>query len=106
MMFRKLYWVTEQLDSDGRAAITGVFTSAPDLIGKGLVWCDCTDKRASFRLTLIALDRAGKPLGTWTGPDFAGMDDDLKAFVDTGEFSVEEHNELCQAVDHFAKAAV
>lgn len=106
MMFRKLYWVTEQLDADGRSEITGVFTSAPDLIGKGLRWCECTDKRANFRLTLIALDRAGKPLGTWTGPEFTGIETDLKAFLDTGEFSVEEHGEVCQAVQNFAKAAV
>ena len=89
-MFRRLYWVTEQLDAAGQSTVTGVYTSVPDLISRGLRWVDESDSRHSFRLTLVKLDSADSPLGCWSGPDFSGFEEEMQQFVETKEFSVQE----------------
>jgi hypothetical protein len=94
MMFRKLYWVTEQLESDGRSRVTGVYTSIPDLIRHGLR-CDAMDR---MRLTLTKLDSCNEPIGCWTPRDFASIGDRLQEFVRTDEFSAEHCQALVQAL--------
>jgi len=90
-MFRKLYWVTEQVDRDGSSRVTGVYTSIPDLIRHGLRWSRTSD---SLRLTLTKLDSEKEPLGSWASPGFSGLEASLQEFIRTDEFS-QEH---CQAL--------
>jgi len=87
MMFRKLYWVTEQVDSFGVSHIAGVFTSIPDLLKTGLAGQQDGTK---LRLTLTKLDSDSSPFGTWCEPDFSGLRERLNDFVATDEFT-EEH---------------
>ena len=93
MMFRKLYWVTESLDSKGRSKVTGVYTSIPDLLRYGIA-----HQEKAFRLTLTKLDSDHDPLGSWSSPEFDGLADALKEFVRTEEFSEEHCNDLICAV--------
>ena len=101
MKFRRLYWVTEQLGADGTSEVAGVFTSIPDLIERGLQWCDGIDKRHSLRLTLVALDSRKKPLHSWTLPEIGGVEEDLGEYVKTQEFSPSEVGELVGALKGF-----
>lgn len=86
MKFRKLYWVTEQLDADGRSEVIGVFTSIFDLRSKGLRWDEGCVNRAGFRVSLVKLDSKYKPFGCWQSPDYDGLTEGLAPFVATGEF--------------------
>ena len=86
MKFRKLYWVTEQVGTDGQSTVIGVYTSIHDLRVKGIKWIEDCDRRNSFRVSLIKLDSSKMPLGCWNGPDFASLEEDLQQFVATGEF--------------------
>lgn len=85
MMFRKLYWVTENLTAEGRSEVKGVYTSIPDLIRYGIA-----DSPRNVRLTLAKLDSAKEPLGRWEGPDFDGLREALQTYIGTDEFSEEE----------------
>ena len=87
MKFRKLYWVTEQIDGQGQSAVVGVYTSIPDLVEVGLRWEDGLSKRSGYRLSLVKLDSKKGPLGAWQSPDFASLADDLEEFIATKEFS-------------------
>lgn len=100
MMFRKIYWVTEQCSEDG-SRVTGVYTSIPDLIRSGLRWIDSPSKEVQFRLTLVKLDSDKGPLGEWVSPQFNGLVDDLHAFVKTDEIRIEEIQRLDEALDLF-----
>lgn len=102
MMFRKLYWVTESVDELGRSHVTGVFTSIPDLIDKGL---HDGGHGESLRLTLLKLDTVGDPFGAWSSPTFAGIGEKLSEFVDTGEFTFDECRDLVDALRKFGVAA-
>jgi|SRR5579862_2524699 len=93
-MFRKLYWVTEQVKPDGESRVTGVFTSIPNLVKEGLA---CNHIR-TMRLTLTKLDCISGALGTWMGPDFAGLPDGLIEFVQTEEFTAEHCESLVEAL--------
>lgn len=84
-MFRKLYWVTEQVQQDGSSRVTGIFTSIPNLIREGL---SCNEVQ-HLRLTLMKLDSESGSLGTWTGPAFEGLQDRLADFIKTDEFSAD-----------------
>ncbi|ARU42365.1 hypothetical protein CCB80_14890 [Armatimonadetes bacterium Uphvl-Ar1] len=86
MKFRKLYWVTEQVGESGDSKVIGVFTSIHDIRTKGIKWNEECGHRAGFRVSLIKLDSSGMPLGSWIGPDFEGLPEDLQQFVATGEF--------------------
>jgi predicted transcriptional regulator len=101
MKFRKLYWVTEQLDENNGSQVAGVFTSIQDLVEKGLLFIDDIDKRHGFRLTLVKLDSRKKPLGSWVSPDYPGIEDDLAEYVKTQEFGVNEIEELVEALKAF-----
>ncbi len=48
MMFRRLYWVVEEVDTSGRSQVTGVYTSIQDLIKHGLSGVDAGNE---IRLT-------------------------------------------------------
>ena len=89
-MFRKLYWVTEFVYGDGSSHVTGIYTSIPDLLRKGL------DRQnlSSTRLTLSKLDSAEPPLGSWGVRDFDRIQDTLQEFVRTDEFSAEHCQRL------------
>jgi len=86
MKFRKLYWVTEQIGTDGNSKVIGVFTSIHDLRNKGIKWAEDCDLKKGFQITLVKLDSSGMPLGCWIGPEFANLEADLQQYVTTGEF--------------------
>jgi hypothetical protein len=90
MRFRRIYWVTEQLDERGRSQVTGVYTSVPDLVDRGIQWREGCTKRDGFRLTLVQLDSSRLPLGVWTSPAFDGIEEDLQAFVQSEELTVQD----------------
>ena len=102
MMFRRLYWVTEQADPQGVFRATGVYTSIFDLIEQGLRWIEPAGK--GFRISLVKLDHKGDVLGTWIGPEFKGLDVAIQEFVDTGEFGIDEFQTLRTALDGFVGA--
>ena len=98
MRFRRIYWVTEQLDEEGRSEVTGVFTSIPDLIDLGLGVREISGKKASFRISLCELDSKDMPLLTLEAPTFDDFEEKLQPFLNTGEFSREEYNSLADAL--------
>ena len=93
-MFRKLYWVTEQVLPDGNSQVTGVFTSIPNLV-KGGFGCK---ELGLLRLTLTKLDCEEGALGRWTGPDFSGLQERLTEFVRSDEFTPEQCESLVSAL--------
>lgn len=98
MRFRRIYWVTEQIDGQGRSEVTGVFTSVPDLIDIGLGVREISEKRAGFRVSLCELDCKDMPLLTLESPGFEGFEAKLTPFMQTGEISREEYNSLADAL--------
>lgn len=103
MMFRRLYWVTEDVKDDGSTSVHGVFTSIPDLIERDL---KTRSNGNSVRLNLVKLDCKGEPLRTWKASDFGGMEADLQPFIQTEEFSSEHCMLLVQALNGMAEAKV
>ena len=89
-MFRKLYWVTEQLSNEGRSQVMGIYTSIPDLLRHGLRNADLE----RTRLTLSKLDSPDSPIGSWTARDFSRIQETLQEFVRTDEFSADQ----CQSL--------
>lgn len=100
-MFRKLYWVTEQLNADGHSQVVGCYTSIFDLVDKGLRWDDEVAHRDGFRVNLVKLDSGKRALGTWNGPEFSGMEDALQTYVGTGEMTAQEVENLAQSARKF-----
>ena len=96
MKFRRIYWVTEQIDEDGTSQVGCVNTSIPELMDKGLRWDEQIPGRSGFRISLVKLDSMAKPLGTWAAPEFAGLDESLKEYIGTGEFN---EGDCLQVVD-------
>ena len=101
-MFRRLYWVTEQVDPKGSSRVAGVYTSIPHLLKHGLNW-PSGDSR--LRLTLTKLDCENDPIGTWCEPNFDGLEDRLREFIVTDEFSPEHCQMLIDALNNHCKAA-
>ena len=101
MKFRKIYWVTEQVGSDGSSKVAGVYTSIQDLMGRGVQWMDGIDKRGGFRLTLVQLDSDRVPLGTWVTPDFSGMEQDLQEYVASDELNAQDIEQLASELRAF-----
>ncbi len=102
MVFRKIYWVTEQIDRTGKSQVTGVYTSIPDLLSKGLRWVDGdAAKYSGFRLSLVKLDCESNVLGSWESPGFGSLASDLLPYIETQEFSVEDVQQLPAALDAF-----
>ena len=100
-MFRKLYWVTEHVDADGHSCVAGVYTSIPDLVRHGLKH----PSQSQLRLSLTKLDHEGLPLGTWSSPDFSGLEADLAPYVKTDEFTADQCAALLAAVRQPAHSA-
>jgi hypothetical protein len=100
MRFRRIYWVTEQLDESGAGDVTGVFTSIPDLLDSGIGIRDCSNKKAGFRLTLVELDANKAPLLVLSAATFLEAKSMLAPFVESGEITEEESVRLAEALRH------
>ena len=84
-MFRKLYWVSEQVFNDGTSTVNGVYTSIPDLVHYGLRF----PEKGQLRLTLTKLDSNQQPLGCWLSPNFDGLESAMVPYTKTEEFTNE-----------------
>lgn len=100
-MFRRLYWVTELLQADGRSRVLGIYTSIPDLIRRGTG----LDLEGELRLTLMMADTDREAFGVWQGPDFAGLEEACQEFIRTEEFSIDEVKHLIEALQQRNRAA-
>lgn len=103
MMFRRLYWVTEEVRPDGRSNVTGVYTSIPDLVHTGFRG---RESAKGLRLTLVKLDCSKAPLGIWESPSFEGLEEQLQQFVSTDEFSAEHCKLLVEELGRLSHASV
>ncbi|MFN7172593.1 MAG: hypothetical protein ACK4P3_07405 [Fimbriimonadaceae bacterium] len=90
MVFRRIYWVTEQLDDEGRSAITGIYTSIPDLLHIGMRMVEDMPHQAGFRLSLVQLDQQRGAHGIWTEETWSDIASDLSPYIRTGEFTEEQ----------------
>lgn len=99
-MFRRLYWIAEQVDDSGASRVTGVYTSIQDLVHHGLNWCEEMQGR-NLRLTLVKPDTFNKPLGSWISPSFDGLATDIRSFIETHEYSEEETQLLRDELQKF-----
>lgn len=104
MRFRRIYWVTEQVDEQGMSEVTGIFTSIPDLVDLGLGVRDACPKKAGFRISLCELDSTGSPILTCSSPSFDGLQEALQPIVQSGEISVSEYASLTDALRAFRVA--
>jgi len=104
MRFRRIYWVTEQVDEQGLSEVTGVFTSIPDLVDLGLGTRDICPKQAGFRISLCELDSTGSPILTCSSPSFDGFEDALQPIVESGEISASEYASLTDALRAYRTA--
>jgi hypothetical protein len=93
-MFRRLYWVSEQVFQDGTSSVNGVYTSIPDLVRYGLR----SPESGHLRLTLTKLDSDKEPLGVWISPEYGGLFESMQPYIKTEEFSVEQVNSLIAAL--------
>jgi hypothetical protein len=93
-MFRKLYWVTEQVKPDGSSRVTGVFTSIPNLVKEGLA----CNELGCLRLTLTKLDSENGPIGSWSAPNFGGIKETLADCVRSDDFSADQCESLVAAL--------
>ncbi|MBL1150672.1 MAG: hypothetical protein HND42_10745 [Armatimonadetes bacterium] len=103
--FRRIYWVTEQLDDAGRSEVTGIFTSIPDLVERGVGIRPICDKNAGFRITLCALDSPNAPLARFGEAEFGEVEMRLAEFIETGEISTEEVATLAATLRECMKKA-
>ena len=102
MMFRRLYWVAEQVDKNGQSKVTGVYTSIQDLIHKGLHWCD--EASGAYRLSLVKPDSFNKPIGVFESPSFKGLHEAMIELVEGSEYSSDEVILLEAALEEFVGA--
>lgn len=101
--FRRIYWVTEQLDEQGYSEVTGIYTSIPDLVETGLATKPFCDKTAGLRITLCALDSKEAPLACFSSPGFGNVAETLRPFVETGELTAEEVAQLADALSQLGQ---
>jgi hypothetical protein len=94
-MFRKLYWVTEQVTTDGKSHVTGVFTSIPNLLKEGMA----CNQLGCLRLTLMKLDSENGTLGSWTAPNFKGIEERLHDLVKSDEVTIDHSESLVAALE-------
>ncbi|MFW5698018.1 MAG: hypothetical protein ACOCX1_05630 [Fimbriimonadaceae bacterium] len=95
MKFRRLYWVTESIDADGVSTVTGIYTSIPTLVHKGLT---TTPKGSHLRLSLMRLDSPSGPLHQWNAAEFGNIEEVLRKYISTGDFTHAEVEMLSGAV--------
>lgn len=100
-MFRRIYWVSEWVHSDGQSEVHGVYTSIPNLVRQGLAH----PGEAKLRLTLTKLDCEQGPFGVWQEPHFEGLQEKLNEFVRTEEISKDQCQMLLDTLMPSAKAA-
>jgi len=100
-MFRRIYWVSEWIHSDGHSEVHGVYTSIPNLVRQGLGH----PNDARLRLTLTKLDSDHGPFGVWEEPNFDGLSEKLNEFVRTEEISKDQCQMLIDTLMPTAKAA-
>jgi hypothetical protein len=98
--FRRIYWVTEELNGGGASRVTGVYTSVPDLCEKGFAFLTDSTYTCAFRISLVALDKPGA-LGVWTSPDFGSLRADLEEYHETGELAEHDLDMLSETVSRF-----
>lgn len=95
MKFRKLYWTSESLPENGACSkLLGVYTSIPDLIRAGLR----PHPGDGLKLTLVKLDSASAPLGSWTNEDAERLPEALAPYIASEEFSTENVLDLSHAL--------
>jgi len=102
MMFRRLYWVAEEVEKSGPSKVTGVYTSIQDLIHHGLHWCNGAP--GALRLTLVKPDSFNSPIGVFESPSFKGLHETLSELVTGSEVTNEELITLEAALNDFAGA--
>lgn len=100
-MFRKLYWVSEQVFPDGTSTVIGVYTSIPDLVHYGLRFPDT----GQLRLTLTKLDSNQQPLGCWLSPNFEGLETAMGPYLKTEEFTNDHVKLLVKSLNGASVAA-
>lgn len=93
MTFRRLYWITEHVRSNGSTMASGVYTSVYDLIERGL-----PRHRDGLRLTIAKVDSDADPIASYTSPGFAGLEDDLLTYVKTEEITEDQRQSLLKAL--------
>ncbi len=103
MMFRRLYWVVEEVEGTGQSQVTGVYTSIQDLIKHGL---GCVDVGNEIRLTLTKLDSSKPPLGCWSSPRFDSLEGDMRPYIETDEFTEDQCKALCDELHRMYKVGV
>ncbi len=103
MMFRRLYWVVEEVEQTGQSQVIGVYTSIQDLINRGL---GCVDTGNDIRLTLTKLDSTKPPLGCWASPRFEELETDLEEYIRTDEFTQEQCKALVDSLHKLYKVTV
>lgn len=100
-MFRRLYWVTEEHSADGSVHATGVYTSVPDLLEKGLRFVG--EESSHLTLKLIKLDSRKGPIGAWGKDNLGSLESEMQQFIETGEVSIEHVNNLVDGLHEFWK---
>lgn len=93
-MFRRLYWVSESVQADGKSRVLGVYTSIPDLVRYGMR----TPAAGELRLTLTQLDSERETLGTWTNFNFESLEEAMQPYVRTEEFTPDQVKSLIDAL--------
>lgn len=105
MTFRRLYWIAEELGTDGKSTVTGVYTSIADLVHKGLKWRNGAGDKGNFRLTLVKPDTFDSPLGRWDASNLDGIEQSIAPFMATNEISIEESKMLSEGLSEFFNGA-
>jgi hypothetical protein len=93
MTFRRLYWITEHVKSDGSTQASGVYTSVYDLIERGL-----PRHRNGLRLTIAKVDSDADPIASYVSPGFGKLEDDLLTYVKTEEITEDQRQSLMRAL--------
>jgi hypothetical protein len=88
MVFRRIYWVVEEV-KEGKTSVRGVFTSIADLLDRYLAKVS-SDKPDNLIITLVRLDSSEGVLGRWESPTFDGLRESLNQYIQTGEFAIDQ----------------
>lgn len=102
-LLRFLHWVLEVVEPDGKSHVHGVYTSIPDLVDRGFHG-DASIADKDCRLTLVQLDSAQPPLGTWFA-SVGELERDLEPFVASGEIDRKHCDLLIKTVRERGKVA-
>jgi hypothetical protein len=103
MMFRKLYWVTEQVPGNSTSQVLGVYTSIPNLIRHGLSSDLDLDR---IRLSLTKLDCDDGVVANWQGRSFGRLRDDLRSFIESEDFTEDQVKALVDKIEGLRSTTV